>query len=168
MKQVIKKKEFIPKTVLAESITLNIFVNIDENLQEISDKFIKLIPFDIVKEELTVRRSSVMGFNQEKIIILELKLKNKKHTNAFLESFKTKLNNELRLQLLNTLEERMDEACNFYIRLSKPELIYHDRYALTSDGICLHIKIHIATYPRRRENALIEMKNYLTPITSTN
>jgi RNA binding exosome subunit len=148
--------------VLAESITLKIFVNIDENSQEITDKFLKLVPFDLVKEKLLLNRKRVTGFNHEKIVILELKLKNKKHTTAFLEYFKTKLSDDLKLQLLNTLEERMDEECNFYIRLSKLELIYNDRYALTADGICLHIKIHVATYPKRRENALIEMRNYLS------
>jgi RNA binding exosome subunit len=148
--------------VLAELITLKIFVDIDENPQEISDKFLKVIPFDLVKEKLLLNRKRVTGFNHEKIVIFELKLKKKKHTSAFLENFKAKLSNELKLQLLNTLEERMDEECNFYIRLSKPELIYHDRYALTTDGICLHIRIHVATYPKRRENALQEMRNYLT------
>jgi len=162
LKRVIKKKEFIPKIVLAESITLKIFVNFDENPEEISDKFLKVIPFDLVKEELTLNRKRVTGFNHEKIMIFELKLKKKKHTSTFLESFKTKLSNDLKLQLLNTLEERMDEECNFYIRLNKQELIYHDRYALTTDGICLHIRIHVATYPKRRENALLEMSNYLS------
>ena len=148
--------------MLAESITLKIFVNFDENPEEISEKFLKVIPFDLVKEELSVNRKRVTGFNQEKIVILELKLKKKKHTSAFLESFKTKLSNDLKRQLLSTLEERMDNECNFFIRLSKPDLIYHDRYELTTDGICLHIRIHVATYPKRRENALKEMKIYLT------
>jgi RNA binding exosome subunit len=47
----------------------------------------------------------------------------------------------------------MDEECDFYIQLGKPSFIYHDQYELITDGICLHITIHILTFPKRKENA---------------
>ncbi|MFX1340959.1 MAG: hypothetical protein ACFFDK_20280, partial [Promethearchaeota archaeon] len=62
--------------------------------------------------------------------------------------------------------ERLDDECNLYIRLSKPDLIHRDKFSLTTDGKCLHITINIATYPKRRESALQEIKNYLQSETS--
>jgi RNA binding exosome subunit len=148
--------------LLVDHITLKIFASFDENPEEISRNLVKMMPFDLKQEGLSLRRKTVMGFNQEKIVIFELTLKKKAHISVFLDHFKDNLSINSKNQLLNTLEERMDDESNFYIRLSKPSLINYDTYELTSDGICLHITIHVATFPRRRENALQEIKTYLT------
>ena len=153
--------------MLAEYISLKIFADFGENPQEIGNKLIQLIPFDIGEEKIPLNRNMVYGFNREKIVIFEIRLIKKKHIRAFLEHFKSKLDDDLKSQLLKTLNERLDDECNFYIRLSKLDLIYQDRYRLTTDGKCLHITINIAIYPKKRENALQEIKNYLqseTPI----
>jgi RNA binding exosome subunit len=68
---------------------------------------------------------------------------------------------DIKMQLLDTLNERLDDDCNFYIRLSKPEFIRYNKYKLTTDGKCVHITINIATFPKKRINALEEIKNYL-------
>ena len=148
--------------MLVESILLKIFATPDENPQEISDKFLKILPFDLAIEHLSLNRKTVTGFNQQRMVIFQLKLTKKKHTRVFLEYFKNKLSNEVKVQLLETLEKRVDDDCKLYIRLNKVTFLYHDQYELTSDGLCLHITIHVRTFPKRKENALQEIRNYLT------
>ena len=153
--------------MLAEYIVLKIFSDFNENPQEIGSKLLELIPFDIGEEKIPLDRKTAYGFNREKIVIFEIRLIKKRHVRAFLDQFKTKLDDDLKSQLLKTLNERLDDECNFYIRLNKPDLIHHNKYTLTSDGKCVHITINIVAFPKRRETAFQEIKNYLqseTPI----
>jgi RNA-binding protein len=48
---------------------------------------------------------------------------------------------------------RLDEELFFYIRLNK-EAALKDIFELTDSGDCVHIKMHIAAFPKNRDSAL--------------
>lgn len=148
--------------LLAESISLRVFVKIGENPQQIREMLLKLIPFDFEKEKIALKPKRTMGFNQEEITIFELKLKKKKHTSIFLDLLKNHLSSESKNQLIETLEKRLDDECNFFVRLNKSKLLYNDQYELTTEGDCFHIKIDIAVFPKRKDNAIKEIQEFFT------
>ena len=131
------------------NITFSVFIKPDESLETIKEQLVQLIPLDIEEEKLQLIQSEVTGITSN-ITILELTLKKERHTNAFLDAFKEKLSSE-QLEQLRTQENRLDEQLFYFIRLDKdklPELI------LTDSGHCVHIKMSIAAFPKKKENAL--------------
>ena len=159
----LSKKSYKDKEqmLIAESISLRVFAKFGENPQQVREKLLKLIPFDLEKEKIALNRKRTMGFNQEEITIFELKLKKKKHTNIFLELLKNNLSSESKNQLIETLEKRIDNECNFFLRLNKSKLIYNDQYELENfNGDCFHIKIDIAVFPKRKDNAIEEIRTF--------
>ncbi|HHE36835.1 MAG TPA: hypothetical protein ENL16_03405, partial [Candidatus Woesearchaeota archaeon] len=82
---------------------------------------------------------------------LEVELKKEKHTNAFLKSLKQKLNSQQKSVLVKQ-ENRLDDECNFFIRLDKHKLL-NDEYWITDSGDCYHVRISIAAFPKNKESA---------------
>ena len=131
------------------NITFSVFVKPEDSLETIKEQLVNLIPLDIEEEKLQLIQSVAEGITN-KIIILEITLKKERHTNAFLDSFKEKLSSE-QLEQLRTQENRLDDQLYYFIRLDKeklPELV------LTDSGNCVHIKMSIAAFPKKKENAL--------------
>ena len=49
-------------------------------------------------------------------------------------------------------EDRLDEECNFFIRLDKEKLMNGECW-ITDSGDCYHIKISVAAFPKKKERA---------------
>ena len=45
-----------------------------------------------------------------------------------------------------------DDDLNFFLRLEKPKLFNHE-YWITDSGDCMHIKINLAAFPKKKEKA---------------
>ena len=56
--------------------------------------------------------------------------------------------------MLEQKESRLDEDLNFFVRIDKEKWIDGKEMFLTDSGNCFHIKILIAAFPKKRENAL--------------
>ncbi|MFH1789219.1 MAG: RNA-binding domain-containing protein [Candidatus Altiarchaeota archaeon] len=61
--------------------------------------------------------------------------------------------------LSDNIEERVDEDCNFYVRLSKEKLAAGEVVLQSKDSV--HVKFKIASYPARRENAVKAVEDLL-------
>lgn len=136
---------------LANNIKINVFVNKEDDEERIKQKLINLFPFNLEEEKILVQRNKATGFNQKAIIILEVDIEKERHTNAFLKSLCTKLNEQQKAMLPNQ-ENRLDDECNFYIRLDKQKLL-KDEFWVIDNGDCFHIKINIAAFPKKKEKA---------------
>jgi len=136
---------------LANNIRVNVFVKVEDDEAAVKKHLLALFPFDLEQEKIVLQRSKALGFNQREIIILEVELKKERHTNAFLSFLKEKLNEQQKSVLVKQ-ENRLDDDCNFFIRLDKSKLL-NNEYWITDSGDCYHIRISIAAFPKKKERA---------------
>lgn len=136
---------------LANHIKINVFVKPEDDEATVKKHLLALFPFDLEEEKIVLHRSRAAGFNQREIIILETDLVKERHTNAFLDFFKSKLNEQQKAMVAKQ-ENRLDDECNFFIRLDKEKLMKGE-FWITDSGNCYHIRISIAAFPKKRERA---------------
>ena len=137
----------------ANNIKVSVFVKPEEDEASIKKHLLALFPFDLEQERIIFNRSNAIGFNQKEIVILEVDLKKERHTNAFLNFLKEKLNEQQKSVLVKQ-ENRLDEDCNLFIRLDKEKLL-NNEYWITDSGECYHIRISIAAFPKKKEKARV-------------
>ena len=140
--------------MLAHNICLNVFCKPEENIELITKKLLLLVPFNLKKEKIELKKRTAIGFNEKKIIILELYLEKESHTNLFLKNLAKNLTNEQKSLIKKQAESRLDSELNFFLRLDKSKLINENKLWLTDKGDCYHIRIKIAAFPHKREVAL--------------
>jgi len=140
--------------MLAHNIHITVFCKPEDDVGLITEKLLFLVPFDLKKEKIKLKKTTATGFNNRKIIILEIYLKKESRTNLFLANLAEKLTDEQRLLIKKQAESRLDHELNFFLRLDKNKLINEDKLWLTDKGECFHIKIKIAAFPKKKETAL--------------
>jgi len=59
-----------------------------------------------------------------------------------------------------TIESRIDDACNLFLRLSKQDA-FHEIIRLATDDDAIAIRIKIRAYPAKRESAIVQAREYL-------
>ncbi len=146
----------------AHHIELSVFAHQGEDAEAIKQTLASLVPLDFEEEKLVIKEQNATGFKDEKIKIFSLDLQKEHHTNTFLEALAQRLTTSQKEQLLIQRESRLDEDLNFFIRLDKPQLL-QGKTEITDSGNCFHIKIHIAAFPAKRENALIVIDKLFKP-----
>ncbi len=138
---------------LVNSIKMSVFTKEEENEREIEEKLKQLIPLELEKEKIAVTKQTATGFNEKRIRIIEAMLTKDRHINAFLEKLKENLSEKQKELLIRQKESRLDDELNFFIRLDKEKLLNNEHW-VTDSGNCYHIRINIAAFPKRREDAL--------------
>ena len=138
---------------LANSITTSVFVKPEENTNNVRTSLVALFPFDLPKEKITVNSESATSFEDRIIKILTIRLLKESHIRLFLEHLLRQLNNTERAELYLQRESRLSEDLQFYIRLDK-DGVQGGMFRLTDGGNCVHVRIAIAAYPKKREVAL--------------
>ena len=139
---------------IANSIRITVFVKEGEDEAQIKKTLFSLFPFDLEKEAIELKQDNATGFNDKKIKILEVLLTKDKHISIFFENLKNRLSKDIKELILKQAESRIDDECNFFLRFSKDKLINEKEFWLTDQGNCFHIKINIAAFPKKKENAL--------------
>lgn len=140
----------------AHFIEMRVFSKEEDNEEEIKEKIKSMFPF----EKLTIEQSTVIGFEDKKIRIFNVVLKNNSHINSFLTNMIGNLSKEDKILVEKQIENRLDDSLHFYIRLEKNSLLA-GVYEITDSGNCFHFKISIATYPHSREQAKEIIKKLL-------
>lgn len=132
---------------------LSVFVKEGEDLENIQQAVLSIIPFNLEKEQIPLQRKTAKGFEEKKITVLKAELEKPRHTNAFLKHLLENLSKPQKELLLDQAESRLDNHQHFFIRLDKQALL-DGNYKITDSGDCFHIKLHIAAFPNKRETAL--------------
>lgn len=143
----------------AHLIKLNVFSKEEDNFDAVLKKFLEFFPFDLEKEKISLRKTTALGFEDKKIIILEATLTKDKHIMEFLKTLLKNLDTEEKTIILRQAESRLDKNLDFFLRFDKDELIKNNKLALTDSGNCFHIRINIAAFPKKRGAALETIKN---------
>ncbi len=138
---------------LAHSITVSVFVKPEENAENVRSSFIALFPFDLQKEKIVVASEKATSFEDRSITILTLRLLKESHVRLFLAHLLKQLTKNEQEELYLQRESRLGEDLQFYIRLDK-NAVQNRIFKLTDKGNCVHIRIAIAAYPKKREVAL--------------
>ena len=140
-------------------VDLKVFVKPGEDESQIAARLKSFVPLDFEKEKIQLKRNSAEGFEDKKIVILEINLTKEKHTNAFLKRLRQNLSKEQKELILKQAETRLDGEFNFFIRFDKERLLNENKFFITDSGNCFHVKMNIACFPRKREEALKIIQN---------
>jgi RNA binding exosome subunit len=140
--------------MIAHFIELSVFSTPEDDPEQIYAGLASLVPFELEAEKLKIERISATGFTERKIIIFHLRLTKQRHIAGFLENIRNLLNEEQKELLIGQADTRLDEEMHYFLRLDKSRLIKDGEHWLTDEGSCYHIKISLAPFPRKRQNAL--------------
>ncbi|MBI2108222.1 hypothetical protein HYT54_03785 [Candidatus Woesearchaeota archaeon] len=146
---------------LANRIEITVFSYHDERSDMISEGIAGLLPFNLEDEKLAVQTSTAGGFNEKPITTFKLVLIKGAHTSKFLKHILGLLDSHGKKTLLSQLDSRIDEDLNFYLRIGKDEWLQDRKLAITDSGKCFHIKVSMAAFPRKRENAIKLISGWL-------
>jgi RNA binding exosome subunit len=131
---------------------IKISVLFDENQKEIIKKtLLKILPTqtieDLNNKKIKIDEELIKGENN--LMMYILKIKKNKQCNLFFENLINNLDKEY---LEDKITKRIDSSCKLFIRLDKDSLI-NNKYEMTYCGNCFHIKMTIASYPKKKEIA---------------
>ena len=140
---------------------LTVFSYEFEDGKKILDAFLKFFPFNLEENKINVKKSAATGFNEKKIEVIELTLAKNKLVSQFLENLSNKLDQEQKNTILSQSESRLDENLDFFLRFDKESWIKQEKLLLTDSGKCFHVKISMASFPKKREIALNLVKDLL-------
>lgn len=137
---------------LINTVVVRVFAKEDEDYDAIKSAFLQLFPFDLKEEKIAVEEKSAEGFHDKKIKVISVMIVKDRHTKAVINNVKEKLGREVQT-LIEQSESRLDDNLDFFIRLDKDRLL-SGKYVLTDGGNCVHIKINLAAFPKKREKGL--------------
>jgi len=148
---------------IVHSLELKVFVKPEEDFDKLKIAFLNLIPFPLElfeKEKIKLNEEVAKIIEGRSMKILSIVLTKPRHTNKFLNFFKSKLSNDTIYTLISQLNSRIDDDLNFFIRLDKKSLV-EDKFELTDSGDCFHLKFLVASYPAKLESAILTIRSYL-------
>lgn len=143
----------------ANNIRLTVFAKPEEDAVKIKEKLASLIPFSLEQEKIQIKESKATSFNDREIRIFEIFIEKESHTNLFIDNILSRLSIETKELLIKQLDSRIDNECNLFLRFSKDRFNTEGNLWLTDQGNCFHIKINLACFPKKKENAIAMAKD---------
>lgn len=140
-------------------IEIGVFCKEEEKEEEVVEGLKLLLPLDFGKEKIKLERKTATGFNEKKIIVFNVKINKNKHIKIFINNLNNKLNQEQRDTIKRQADSRLDHNLDFFMRFDKNKIIKEKTLWIIDGGECYHIRMNIATFPKRREKALEIVKN---------
>jgi RNA binding exosome subunit len=123
----------------------------EKNKEVIKNTLLKILPKETIEDlnnkKLKISEELIKGENN--LMMYKLNITKNKQCNLFFENLINNLDKEY---LEDKITKRIDENCKLFIRLDKDNLA-SDKYNLTYCGNCFHIKMTIASYPKKKEIA---------------
>jgi len=138
--------------VKIHNIVISAFSN-REDAEKTKQCIAKILPSGsgekIKIEEREIEPETDGGIFVKSLREVKVKLTNQKLINDFLKNLLKNLDTVDREKLKKEIEKRMDDNCNFYIRLSKDDAMNGIFTLQPKDPI--HVKIKVATFPVKKE-----------------
>lgn len=138
---------------LFHNIKVSVFVKEDEEEEIIVNTLVNFFPFNLKDEKIKLDRKITTGFDKKQIIIFEVVIEKDRYMKVIIKKLVEKLSNEQKGLIVKQAETRIDEDCNFFIRLDKEKLI-DDKYRITDSGNCFHFKFCLAVFPKEKKSAV--------------
>jgi len=131
---------------MIHNLSYRAFVYGTENEEKVREAISTLLPAAQPNKEITE------GYHKNQVIILQEKITKKRELKDFLEKLHS-LNPSAKKRILRELESKMDERGNLFLRFDKQRAYLGD-LKVVDHGDSLHLKLKIAAYPSRKEEAL--------------
>lgn len=119
----------------------------------------KILPDNPSVDEVELEPEAEGEIFVEPFIIVSSLLEKQSQLNKFLEMLKSGLDEKDIRALSDTLDSRVDDKCNLFIRLSK-KAASDGKYTLNDDDP-IHVKIKIQAFPAKRETAIESVRGWL-------
>ena len=131
---------------MIHNLSYRAFVYGTENEEKVREAISNLLPSAPIEKEITE------GYHHNPVVILQGKITKKREIKDFLEKLGT-LKPSVKKRILRELENRMDERGNLFLRFDKQRAYLGD-LKVVEHGDAIHLKLKIAAYPARKEEAL--------------
>ncbi len=131
---------------MIHNLSYRAFVYGTENEEKVREAISTLLPTAQPLKEITE------GYHKNQVIILQGKIAKKREIKDFLGKLRN-LNPSLKKRILRELEDRIDSRGNLFLRFDKQRAYLGDM-KLVEHGDAIHLKLKIAAYPARKEEAL--------------
>ena len=118
----------------ANLIKISVFSYEKDNEQQIHDKFLNLISFDIEKEKIELKTTFAKGFNEKKITIYEIALTKQRHTSIFLKNLIKNIDEGQIKQILSQLDDKLDAKDGAVLLARVPAVWVNAEQALEARG----------------------------------
>jgi hypothetical protein len=113
----------------------------------------------VLPKDTPIDTSVSEGYFGNLITILTAKIENKKAAEEYIEFLRASLPEADLKELISELPKRVDDECNFFLRLSKQDAYLGDvRVTYADDAIAIRMKI--ASFPAKYESALKSIRDY--------
>ena len=131
---------------MIHNLSYRAFVYGTENEEKVREALSTLLPTAQPTKEITE------GYHKNQVTILQGKITKKREIKDFLEKLGA-LKPSSKKRILRELEHRMDDRGNLFLRFDKQRAYLGD-LKIVEHGNALHLKLKIAAYPARKEEAL--------------
>jgi RNA binding exosome subunit len=131
---------------MIHNISYRAFVYGTENKEKVLESIKTLFPNSSPQCEATE------GYYKNTVLILSNKIDKKREIKDFVEKL-SKLNVPARKRILNSLEDKMDDFGNLFLRFDKQRAFLGD-LKVVDHGDSIHLKIKIAAYPAKKKVAI--------------
>ena len=134
---------------------LNIKLRAIAQATEVQDRVLKAMVFASCIEAVIITK--MQGHFGNPIIVFEAELKKTADIRRFIDSF---AQTAIFSELADQVDARTDESCVFHFRLDKQKS-YLGELALATDHDVIDVKMKVAVYPARREDAVSQVSSWL-------
>ncbi|MEM0372402.1 MAG: RNA-binding domain-containing protein [archaeon] len=128
------------------SVSMEAFMYPSEDRQKVLKALSFVMPFRKIKEE------AIESYFGPKIIKITASTASQKQAEDTLRRISGALSDSDRAELIRSVEERLDDEGNFFMRFSKQEA-FDEKLVLQYKGDVIKIVVKTACYPFNRENA---------------
>ncbi|MGV8143881.1 MAG: RNA-binding protein [Methanothermobacter sp.] len=131
---------------MIHNISYRTFVYGTENEEKVKKAVKTLFPNSSPQQEY------IEGYYQNPVLILHDKIEKKREIKDFIVKMEH-LPVSYRNKILDDLDRKMDDKGNLFLRFDKQKA-YLDELEVVEHGDSIHVKIKIAAYPARKEQAM--------------
>ena len=131
---------------MIHNISYRTFVYGTENEEKMKKAVKTLFPNSSPQQEY------IEGYYQNPVLILHDKIEKKREIKDFIVKMEN-LPSSCRNKILDDLDRKMDDKGNLFLRFNKQKA-YLDELEVVEHGDSIHVKIKIAAYPARKEQAM--------------
>jgi len=131
---------------MIHNISYRVFVYGTENEEKVREAIQTLFPNSHPQIE------TIEGYFKNPVLILHDKIGKKREIRDFMKILET-LNSSTKKRVLNELNNKMDDKGNLFLRFDKQRAYLGD-LKIIEHGDAVHVKIKIAAYPAKKENAI--------------
>lgn len=125
------------KTLVAY-VEMRVFAHATEDEEKVLTAMRNTLP-QHVAENLTFKRSNLIGHHGNPIVLFEAKIREKEYVKAFLQKLASSLNSLDKEVLASEIEQHIEKGC-LYLRLDKQSAFLNEIKLCTTDPI--HFRIH--------------------------